>query len=405
MVEFQRRLSNLWKDTEFRAPPTILYGPHSLERLPEELKKLARDKGVGKALVVTGKKVWKLYGERLEAILKNTEVDYVVFNDIPTEPKDTYVEEGLRVYERNKCDFLIAIGGGSPIDTAKAIGILATNGGHISDYMGMNKVKKPTPPLVAIPTTAGTGSEVTKYTVITETKNNVKMLIGSPYIIPDVSVVDPLLTITSPPKLTATTGLDAFCHAIEAFVSKKAQPLTDIVALEAIRLISENLRKAWSNGEDMEARSNMALAAMLAGLAINNSSVTLIHGMSRPLGACFNLPHGLSNAVLLPVWAEFTYIATPEKFSQVAIAMGENISGLSVLEAAEKAVQAIKRLVRDLNIPNLKELNIDHKKFEECLEKMANDAIASGSPANNPRSVTKEDIIKLYKRAYNYKLE
>ena len=201
-------------------------------------------------------------------------------------------------------------------------------------------------------------------------------------------------------SVTAATGLDAFCHAIEAFVTKKEQPMCDVLALNAVRLVSENLRKAWCNGDDLEARANMMLASTQAGMAFNNASVTLIHGMSRPIGAVFHVPHGISNAVLLPVWAEYTYIAKPEKFALVAEAMGETVAGLPVLEAAHKAVDAIMKLCRDVEIPPIRELIKDKEEFEKHLEKMAHDAVVSGSPGNNPRFVTEPRIVELYKKAY-----
>jgi alcohol dehydrogenase class IV len=261
-------------------------------------------------------------------------------------------------------------------------------------------ISEPVPAVVAIATTAGTGSEVTKVTIINDTANDVKMLISSPWIVPTIAVADPELTLTMPPSVTAATGLDAFCHAVEAFVSKKEQPITDALALKAIRLISESLRRAWCNGEDLEARTNMMLAATLGGIAFSNSSVTLIHGMSRPIGALFHIAHGISNAVLLPVWAEYTYIAKPEKFAEVARVMGENVSGLSILQAARKAVDAITALCNDVEIPPIRKLIPNKAEFEKHLGKMARDAIASGSPGNNPRFVTEEKIIELYKKAY-----
>lgn len=385
------------RKSEFRMPGTLLQGPGCLEDLGKEVEKL----GCRKALIVSDEVMKKVgYVQKIETFLKNAGIDYAIFTDVPGEPQDTYVEAGLKVYREEKCDFLLAVGGGSPIDTAKAIGILHTNDGSITDYMGAEKVKKPTPPIVAIPTTAGTGSEVTRFTIITDTKNDVKMLINSPFIIPTVAIADPTLTLSVPPKTTAATGLDAFCHAVEGYVSKKEQPTTDVLALEAIRLISQNLRRAWCNGEDLEARSNMMRAATLAGMVFNNSSVTLIHGMSRPIGAVFHAAHGVSNALVLSVWAEFTYIAKPEKFAKVAEAMGENIEGLSVLEAAYKAVDAISRLCKDVEIPSIKEMGISKEDFERALPKMARDAIASGSPANNPRFATEEQIIELYRKVY-----
>jgi alcohol dehydrogenase class IV len=385
------------KATELRMPPVLLQGPGCLALMGKEVRRLEKRK----ALLVTGKFMGKSgHVEKIEKILEEVGCSLAVFSDVGGEPGDKDVMAGLDAYRKNGCDFLVAFGGGSPIDTAKAIGIVETNGGKITDYMGIDKVRKPTLPLVAIATTAGTGSEVTKATIINDTSNDVKMLISSPWVVPSIAVADPELTLTMPPGVTAATGLDAFCHAVEAFVSKKEQPMTDALALKAIRLISRNLRRAWCNGEDLEARGNMMLAATLGGIAFSNSSVTLIHGMSRPIGALFHIAHGISNAVLLPVWAEYTCIAKPEKFAEVAEVMGENVSGLSTLQAARKAVDAIVALCNDVEIPPIRKLIPDKAEFEKRLEKMAHDAVASGSPGNNPRFVTEEKIIELYRKAY-----
>lgn len=385
------------KAVELRMPQVLLQGPGSLGLLGKEIKRY----GINKALLVTDAIMIKAgYAAQIEKILSEAGSASVMFDKAGGEPGDKDVDAGLEIYRANGCDSLIALGGGSPIDTAKAIGILVTNGGKIMDYMGADKVTKPLPPLVAIATTSGTGSEVTKVTIITDTGNDIKMLIGSPFITPTIAVADPVLTLSVPPSVTAATGLDAFCHAVEAYVSKREQPTTDALSLAAIKLISENLRKAWCNGDDLEARANMMQAATWAGIAFTNSSVTLIHGMSRPIGAVFHIAHGISNAVLLPVWAEFTYLAKPEKFAKVAEAMGENPCGLSELEAAEKAVEAIKRLCADVCIPGISELVKDKAEFEAHLEKMAHDAVVSGSPANNPRFVTEPMIVELYKKAY-----
>lgn len=385
------------KASEFRLPQVLLQGPGCLSAMGDEVKRFGRTK----PLLVTDKMMQNAgYADRVKKILEECGCTVAVYDGVGGEPGDDMVTAGLAVYEANECDSLVALGGGSPIDTAKAIGILATNGGKITDYMGANKVGKPIPLLVAIATTAGTGSEVTRFTIITDTANDVKMLIGSPFVVPAVAVADPVLTLSVPPNVTASTGLDTLCHAVEAFVSKKAQPLCDVMALSAIRLVSENLRRAWCNGDDLEARAGMMLAATQGGVAFGNASVTLIHGMSRPIGAVFHVPHGISNAVLLPTWAEFTCMARPEKFARIAEAMGEKIGGLSPLDAAQRAVAAITRLCADVEIPPIRELVKDRAEYEKNLKKMARDAVASGSPGNNPRFVTEERIVELYKKAY-----
>ncbi|WP_286680429.1 iron-containing alcohol dehydrogenase [Tepidanaerobacter sp. EBM-49] len=386
-----------YRNAEMHMPQTLLFGQNSINALSSEVKKL----GKKKVLFVTDKVMQQAgYVEKVRKLLEEAGVDSVILPDVSGEPRDIDVEKGLKVYKESNCDFLLGLGGGSPIDTAKAIGILATNGGKISDYMGADKVKNPLPPLIAIATTAGTGSEVTKFTIIADTKNDVKMLIGDSHIVPTISISDPMFTLSVPPKTTAATGIDAFCHAAEAYTSKKSQPLTDTLAISAIKLISENLRQAWCNGNNLEARTNMMLAATQAGLAFSNASVTLIHGMSRCIGAIFHVPHGISNAVLLPVWAEFTYIANPEKFADIAFAMGENLDGLSTLDAAYKAYEAMKRLCKDIEIPSIEGLGINKDEFEKYISKMAHDAIVSGSPGNNARNVNEETIIELYKKAW-----
>jgi alcohol dehydrogenase class IV len=278
---------------------------------------------------------------------------------------------------------------------------MVTNKGTIEDYKGLNNIPEKGVPLIAIPTTAGTGSEVTVYTIITDTKTDVKMLIGSPFVMPQVAIVDPLLTLSCPRGLTAAVGIDALTHAIEAYVSVKAQPMSDIFCLSAIELISDNVRQAWANGNNVEAREKTMLGALQAGIAFSNSSVALVHGMSRPIGAYFHVAHGASNAALLGVVTEFSLIGNPARYAHVAEAMGENTEGLNDLEAAELAAQSINNLIEDIKIPSLKELGVDEGKLEQLAPKMAEDAIASGSPGNNPRQATKEEIIELYKIAYS----
>jgi alcohol dehydrogenase class IV len=316
------------------------------------------------------------------------------------EPTMEYTEEGLKYYRESGAEFLIAIGGGSPIDAAKGISALATNPGKVNDFEGPNKIPKPGAPLIAIPTTAGTGSEVTQFTIITDTVRNVKMLIASPMIMPRVALVDPMMTLKMPQGITAATGLDALTHAIEAYVSVKAQPITDALALHAIRLISENLRLAWCNGDNADARIKMMTGALEAGMAFSNASVALVHGMARPIGAYFHVPHGISNAALLSTVIEFSVPGNPNRYADIAQAMGEVTGGLSVLDTAYLAARAVKKLTDDLKVPPLRGLGVDEKKFNSVVSQMAADAIASGSPGNNPRKATQEEIVELYRKAF-----
>jgi len=381
----------------FLIPPVLMTGSGSSEKVGEESKKL----GVKKGLIVTDEVLSKLgVIEGVKRALTDSKIQFAVYDRISTEPTVEYVKEGLKTYQANGCDFLIATGGGSAIDTAKAISVMVTNPGSIEDYKGLNKIPEKGAPLVAVPTTAGTGSEVTIFTIITDTKTNVKMLIGSPFVMPRVAIVDPLLTLSCPRGLTAAVGIDALTHAIEAYVSVKAQPMSDIFCLSAIELISGNLRQAWANGNNVEAREKTMLGALQAGIAFSNASVALVHGMSRPIGAYFHVAHGASNAALLGVVAEFSLIGNPTRYAHIARAMGEHLTGLNDLEAAQLAAKAIKQLIKDVKIPSLKALGVEKGKLDELAPRMAEDAIASGSPGNNPRQATKEEIIELYKIAY-----
>jgi alcohol dehydrogenase class IV len=310
------------------------------------------------------------------------------------------VDRGLAVAKAKDVNLIVALGGGSAMDCAKGINFLLTNGGQMRDYWGVGKATKPMLLSIAIPTTAGTGSEVTQFAIITDTSRDVKMLIGSPHIMPRVALVDPLLTVSMDQRITAATGLDALTHAIEAYVSVKAHAVTDTLALEAIRLIAGNLRQAWANGDNLAARTNVMNGALQAGMAFSNSSVALVHGMARPIGAYFHVPHGVSNAALLSDVIRFSIPGNPKRYAEIAGAMGEVIEGLSVLDAAALAVDAVERLAQDLKVPTLAALGVEEKKFDSIVDQMARDAIASGSPGNNPRKATQEEIVQLYKAAF-----
>jgi alcohol dehydrogenase class IV len=380
---------------QFRAPSVISTGPGAAKEVGAYAKQLGK-----KALIVTDANLVRIgLLAEIKASLDASGVSYSVYDKVVMEPVVEYVDEGLRIFRDAGADTVISVGGGSPIDTGKAIAALSRNPRAISDYMGANKIAKPSAPLIAIPTTAGTGSEVTPFTIITNTQTDVKMLISSPHLLPTVALVDPLMTLKMPRGITAATGLDALTHAIEAYVSVKAQPLTDTFALQAIRLISGNLRRAWSQPDELEARSSVLIGALQAGLAFANSSVALVHGMARPIGAYFHVAHGISNAVLLPTVIEYSVAGNPRRYADIAKAMGEETEGLTIADSAQRTVEAVKKLNSDLQIPSLSGLGIDVAKFESVVSKMADDAIASGSPGNNPRKATAEEIVKLYRKA------
>jgi len=305
------------------------------------------------------------------------------------------VYQGFEVYESTKCDFLIAIGGGSPIDAAKAIGAIKVHPGKLADYVGQ-ELRNPLPQLVAIPTTAGTGSEATQFTIIADTQNDVKMLLKGAVLLPALAIIDPELTATTPPKVTAATGIDALTHAIEAYTSIKAQPLSDIFALSACKRIFANLRQVYRDGSDLTARNQMALASLEAGIAFNNSSVAIVHGMSRPIGALFHVPHGISNAMLLVECLRFAVCDAADRFADIARAIGLYREGMSDQTAANALVLEIDKLCQDLDIPTLQDYGVERDLFFKNIEKMAGDALTSGSPNNTRRKASKAEIIEIY---------
>jgi len=381
------------KSRAFRVPSTIHFGVGAVAEAGSEAKQL----GATKALLITDK-VLASTGtiDPVTAALKAAGVETIVFDGVNSEPTIAHVREGVAMFREGACDILVACGGGSPIDVSKAVRVLATNKGSIEEFMGFNKIARPGVPLIAIPTTAGTGSEATMVTIITDTSRDVKMLIGSPFLMPAVALVDPAMTVKMPRGLTAATGLDALTHAIEAYVSVKAQPLTDILALSAIKKISRFLPQAWANPENLEARSETMLGALQAGIAFSNSSVALVHGMSRPIGACFHVPHGVSNAALLGVVMEFSLMGAPDRYADVAQAMGIDTKAMTLMEAAQAGSDTVKSMILDLQIPTLTKLGVTREKLDTVVSKMAEDAIESGSPGNNPRKATRDEIIELY---------
>lgn len=383
----------------FRTPQTIVYGRHALNEVAKE----SASRGT-KALVISDPIMESLgYVSNIRNDLSKVGVESAIYLGVKTEPTDIYVEEALNLLKSENCDVIISLGGGSCIDTAKAVAVLAKNGGYIGDYMGGKTLASQNPvPHIAIPTTAGTGSEVTDATIITNTKNNVKMMIKQPVFMPDVAIVDPMLTISSPKSVTAATGVDALSHAIEAYISRRAHPMTDKLALSAMELIVGNLLAAYEDGNNLVAREAMSLGSLQAGMAFSNASVCLVHGMSRPIGALFHVPHGFSNAMLLPAVLEFSKAECIGRLADLGRYYDPQAEIVSNEEAAEIAVSSVKKLCLDLNIPNLKGWGIDQQQFESVISKMAEDALASGSPQNNPRIPSKEEIMELYLSCYTY---
>lgn len=374
--------------------PTInLMGAGSAKKVGEQLGVL----GAKKALIVTDAFLAKIgMADEIKGYIEAAGIKAEIYAGAEPNPTDKNVHDGLAVYQSEKCDSIVTLGGGSSHDCGKGIGIVASNGGNIRQYEGLDQSKKPMPPFVAVNTTAGTASEMTRFAVITDTDCHVKMAIADWRCTPNVAINDPLLMMKKPPALTAATGMDALTHAVEAYVSTIATPVTDSAALMAIKLIAENLRNAVANGENFEARDKMAYAEFLAGMAFNNASLGYVHAMAHQLGGFYNLPHGVCNAILLPHVERFNLIACPTRFADIAEAMGENIEGLSTRDAADVALAAIEKLSADIGIPaGLKELKVK----EADLKVMAENAMKDICNFTNPRVATLEEVIQIYKNA------
>ncbi|MGN1114170.1 MAG: iron-containing alcohol dehydrogenase [Oscillospiraceae bacterium] len=383
-------------NTTYLIPKKIISGKGALEAAKDTLAQMGN-----KALIVTGPVVLKLDClKRLCEVLEESGVDYSIYSEITGEPTDVMINEGLKVFNKQQCDFLIGIGGGSPLDSIKAIAAVKANGGKISDFMGKT-INGDFVPMVAIPTTAGTGSEATQFTVITDTETEVKMLLKGEKLIPDLAIIEPEFTVSSPKSITASTGLDALTHAVESYTSRKAQSLTDTVCEGAVKKIFKYLPRAYKNGNDLEAREQMAFAALEAGFAINNASVTIVHGMSRPIGALFHVPHGLSNAMLLTKCMSFAVDGAYKKFANLGRLIGVANNDTDDKTSAESFIFAIDELCKTCEVPTLEEYGIDRLKFFDNIDKMASDAIASGSPSNTIKQVSKENIVKIYKSLWD----
>lgn len=380
--------------TYYFLPTRNLFGEGAVEEVGELMKSL----GGKKVMIVTDAFLAQNgMADRIQGILNAAGVDSVVFGGAEPNPKDVNVEAGLVVFQENACDSIVSLGGGSSHDCAKGIGLVASNGGKIHDYEGVDKSHNPMCPMIAINTTAGTASEITRFCIITDTSRHVKMCIIDWRVTPQIAINDPILMKGMPPSLTAATGMDALTHAVEAYVSTAANPLTDAAAQMAITMITQYLPKAVANGDYMKARDKMAYGQYLAGIAFNNASLGYVHAMAHQLGGVYNLPHGVCNAILLPHVEEFNLIGNANRFRDIAKDMGENIEGLSTMDAARKAIAAIRQLSQQVGIPeNLRSLGVK----EEDFEIMAENAMKDACSATNPRRATKEQIIGIYKAAF-----
>ncbi len=384
--------------TELNLPGTIIVGGGASAQLPRQVRRL----GLSRVLLVTDEGLVRLgQADRFTNMLRQAGIDCTVFDRVQPDPTDKNVLDGLEALRQCQAEGLVALGGGSPIDTAKAIGLLATNQPPLDQYAGLHKVPRPCLPVVAIPTTAGTGSECTKVAVITDTTRDVKMMILDAMLTPRTALVDYELSLTMPAELTAAVGVDTLTHGIEAYISRKANLLTDPLALSCVRLVGRHLVDAFTSPGDVMARQGMMLAACQGGMAFSNSSVALVHGMSRPIGAMFHVPHGLSNAVLLPTVTTWSLAAAVPRYAAIARALGCAAADMADPPAAASLVDFLHELNGRLGIPRLREVvGLPGARFEAAVGKMADDALSSGSPANNPRLPLREDLIDLYRQAW-----
>jgi alcohol dehydrogenase len=380
--------------TYYFLPTRNVFGEGSVQEAGE----LAKTLKVKKIMIVTDKFLaHNGMADKISDIYKKAGIQVHIFGGAEPNPTDKNVADGIKAYKENDCNAIVSLGGGSSHDCAKGIGLIAANGGNIKDFEGVDKSNNDMIPLMAINTTAGTASEITRFCIITDTERKVKMAIVDWRVTPQISINDPELMVGMPPALTAATGMDALTHAIEAYVSTMANPLTDTAALKAITMITQYLPKAVANGEYMKARDNMAYAQYLAGIAFNNASLGYVHAMAHQLGGFYNLPHGVCNAILLPYVESFNLMSNLNRFRDIVEAMGENITGLSTDDAAVKAIKAIERLSKQVGIPrNLKSLGVKPEDFAVMAENAQKDVCH----LTNPRKATKEEIIELYRKAY-----
>ncbi|MCU4363209.1 MULTISPECIES: iron-containing alcohol dehydrogenase [Acinetobacter] len=383
--------------SSIQLPRIIEVGKDARLKLPQILNSL----GCHKPLIITDKVMVSLgYIDEIQNILKAEQIESDYFDETIPEPTSSSIAAGVEHIRRHDYDAIIAIGGGSPIDSAKAIGILGKFGGEMRDYKFPRQVNETGLPIIAIPTTAGTGSECTRFTIITEDSTSEKMLCAGMGFLPVAAIIDYTLTMSLPARTTADTGIDALTHAIEAYVSKKANAYSDVQAMAAMKLIGPNLQKVYSEPKNEAAREAMMLGSTLAGIAFSNASVALVHGMSRPIGAFFHVPHGLSNAMLLPMITAYSIKAAPEKYAQCARAMGVAHTDDADEIANQKLVNALIEINRDLQVPTLAEFGVQKAEFDQVVQVMAEQALASGSPSNNPIVPTVEEMVNLYQQLW-----
>lgn len=383
------------KTFSFTGAKKIVFGSGSFEKLGEYIDEL----GGKRPMILIDKNLADAgYRGKIAALFEGIGMTYTLYDRVEAEPPLELADEGAKVALKTKSDIVIGIGGGSAMDTAKAISVIAANKGKAKDYLGLNNIPGPGLPKIMIPTTAGTGSEVTFTSVFIRSDLKKKEGMNSPYLYPEIALLDPVLTLSVPPAVTASTGVDAFCHALESYTSKNASPMSEMFSLEAMELIASSLRTCVHNGDDIVAREAMLLGSLYAGLGLANAGVTAVHSLSYPLGGKYGIPHGMANTVLLPAVMQFNLPGAIEKLAVVSEIMGEAVEDLSLREAADMAVGAVEELIHDCDINDtLETLGVEREDFPELAEM----AMTVARPlANNPRTVTVEDAIEIYEDAF-----
>ncbi|KIL37743.1 alcohol dehydrogenase [Cohnella kolymensis] len=374
-------------------PTAIEFGAGLIGKLADHVKALSgtkvlivADPGVVQAGVV----------DRLKKPLEEAGIPHLLFSEIEADPDIESVEKGTQIAKSQGCDLVVGVGGGSSLDIAKAIGLMLTNPGNIRDYVGINKVIHQGAPVIAVPTTAGTGSEVTIWSVMTDKKQKLKLSVGSPYNCPTLALCDPELTVSLPPHITAATGMDALTHALESYVNKATHPISEGLSIQAMKMISKSLRHAVVQGENVSARHDMLVASLIAAMAFNSTRLGLAHALALPLGAHFKIPHGTVNAILLPEVMQFNIIGNTSKYAEIARIFGEKTDHLSEREAAERSVHAIRQLKNDVGITQtLSDYGLEEKHLDMIVE----EAMTSGNVPVNPRKPTLEDLKNICRAA------
>lgn len=383
-------------NTDFMMPNVNFFGPGVIKKIGDRAKIL----GMKKPLIVTDKFLRNMENgpvKQTEASLKAAGVDYVFYDNVEPNPKVRNVQEGKKVYLDSGCDSIISVGGGSSHDCAKGIGIVLTNGDDITKLAGIDTLDNPLPPLLAVNTTAGTASEITRHTVITNEETKLKFVVISWRNVPLVSFNDPLLMLEVPKRMTAATGMDALTHCVESYVSTHRNDITDAQAIQGIKIISKYLPQAYADGHNVEARTKMAEASLLAGMAFNNADLGYVHAMAHQLGGQYDAPHGECCASLMPIVEQWNMISAPERFADIARFMGEKVDGLNVWDAAQKAIDALERISKQVGIRTVKELGAKPEDFEL----LAKNALKDGNAGSNPRIGNEQDVIDLFTTAYN----